>query len=44
MTLEMWKVQIGRMQTEFARRGLPWLAPDEERALLDYLAAHAGTG
>src|SRR5207245_2262624 len=27
---------------EFARRGMPWLVPDEERALLDYLAAHAG--
>jgi len=42
MTLAMWKVQIGRMREEFARRGMPWLAPDEERALLDYLAAHAG--
>src|SRR5439155_638562 len=42
MTLEMWKVQTGRMREEFARRGMPWLVPDEERALLDYLAAHAG--
>ncbi len=42
MTLAMWKVQIGRMREEFARRGMPWLVPDEERALLDYLAAHAG--
>jgi hypothetical protein len=25
-----------------AQRGMPWLARDEERALLDYLAAHAG--
>ena len=42
MTLEMWKVQTGRLREEFARRGMPWLVPDEERALLDYLAAHAG--
>ena len=42
MTLAMWKVQTGRMREEFARRGIPWLAPDEEHALLDYLAAHAG--
>jgi len=44
MTLEMWKVQVDRMHAEFVRRGVPWLAPDEERALLDYLGAHAGTG
>ena len=43
MTLEMWKVQVARMRTPFAQRGLPWLTPAEERALLDYLAAHAGT-
>ena len=43
MTLAMWKVQVARMQGEFARRGLPWLTADEERALMDYLATHAGT-
>jgi len=43
MTLEMWKVQVGRMREEFARRGMPWLAPAEERALQEYLAAHAGS-
>ncbi len=43
MTLEMWKMQIGRMQTLFAERGIPWLSPGDERVLLDYLAAHAGT-
>ena len=43
MTLAMWQVQLGRMHEEFARRSMPWLAPDEERALLDYLGAHAGT-
>src|SRR5207245_2239430 len=42
MTLAMWKVQIARMREEFTRRGMPWLAPDEERVLVDYLAAHAG--
>ena len=44
MTFEMWTVQVDRMRAELARRGMPWLAPDEERALLDYLRAHAGTG
>ena len=43
MTLDMWNVQIARMRTLFAQRGIPWLAPDEERTLTDYLAAHAGT-
>jgi hypothetical protein len=43
MTLETWKFQMGRMRTEFARRGVPWLPPDEERALMDYLARYAGT-
>jgi len=43
MTAEMWTLQVARMRGEFARRGLPWLGTDEERALLDYLAAHAGT-
>jgi hypothetical protein len=43
MTLEMWKVQLARMRALFSERGVPWLSPDEERALLDYLGAHAGT-
>jgi hypothetical protein len=43
MTVEMWKVQVARMRGQFERRGLPWLTPHEERALMDYLAAHAGT-
>ena len=43
MTLEMWNLQVGRMHELFARRGIPWLTPEEERALQDYLAAHAGT-
>jgi hypothetical protein len=43
MTLGMWEFQIERMRGEYVRRGLPWLTPAEERALLDYLKAHAGT-
>jgi hypothetical protein len=44
MTFEMWKVQIDRMRAVFARSGRPWLTPAEQRALEEYLAAHAGTG
>ena len=44
MTASMWQVQVERMRGEFARRGVPWLDPADERALLEYLAAHAGTG
>jgi hypothetical protein len=31
------------MRGLFAQRGIPWLSPDDEHALLDYLQAHAGT-
>ena len=43
MTAEMWKFQVARMQALFARQHIPPLTPDEERVLMDYLAAHAGT-
>jgi hypothetical protein len=43
MTLEMWKVQMARMQQLFAQRGIPWLSPDEEQAVWTYLQQHAGT-
>ena len=43
MTVDMWKVQVARMQALFAQRGIPALTPDEERVLIDYLTAHAGT-
>jgi hypothetical protein len=43
MTVEMWKVQVARMQALFAQKGIPPLTPDEERVLMGYLAAHAGT-
>jgi hypothetical protein len=42
MTAEMWRFQVGRMRALFADRGIPWLAPGDERALLEYLTAHAG--
>jgi hypothetical protein len=42
MTLEMWRFQVERMREQFARRGLPWLTAEEQSALMDYLAAHAG--
>ena len=43
MTLETWRFQVDRMREQFARRGLPWLTAEEQSALMDYLAAHAGT-
>jgi hypothetical protein len=43
MTFPMWELQLGRMQGLFAQRGIPWLSPPEEEALLAYLRAHAGT-
>jgi hypothetical protein len=42
MTFEMWSVQLERMRRLYAQRGLPWLTPDEETALVAYLRAHAG--
>jgi len=42
MTLETWRFQLERMRALFAQRGIPWLTPDEERALGEYLTAHAG--
>jgi len=44
MTFEMWQVQVARMRERFAQAGRPWLVPEEERALLDYLRTHAGEG
>jgi hypothetical protein len=42
MKFPMWKNWVHRMQGEFARRGLPPLAPDEEALLLAYLERHSG--
>jgi hypothetical protein len=41
LTAEMWKVTVGRMQGELARRGVPTLNPDEQRTLLAYLERHS---
>jgi len=43
MTADMWKFQVARMQGLFAQRGIPPLTTDEERLLMEYLTAHAGT-
>lgn len=43
MTADMWRYQVDRMRALFAERGIPWLAPSDERALLDYVTSHAGT-
>ena len=43
MTAEMWKIQVERMRVQYDHRGLPWLTPAEQRTLMDYLTAHAGT-
>jgi hypothetical protein len=43
MTYAMWEVQIDRMRRLFAQQGHPWLPAEEERLLLAYLQAHAGT-
>jgi hypothetical protein len=41
MTSAMWRLQVERMQREFARRGIPQLPPDEMELLLAYLDAHS---
>lgn len=43
MTAEMWRYQVDRMRALFAQRGIPWLLPGDEQALLGYLTAHAGS-
>ena len=43
MTADMWKVQVARMQALFAQRGIPPLTADDQRVLMEYLTAHAGT-
>ncbi len=42
MTADMWRFQLDRMHQLFAQRGLPWLAPADEQALLEYVTSHAG--
>lgn len=38
----MWEMQIERMALLRRQRGLPPLAPSDERTILDYLTRHAG--
>jgi hypothetical protein len=42
MTWPMWQYQLGRMHLLFTQLGRPWLAPDEERLITDYIQRHAG--
>jgi len=42
MTPAMWEVQVARMDEQRSRRGLPPLAADDRRVILEYLRAHAG--
>lgn len=42
MTWPMWEYQLGRMRTLFAQVHKPWLSPEEERLVTDYLQQHAG--
>jgi hypothetical protein len=41
MTAAMWRVQVERMQREFARRGMAQLSGSEIELLLAYLDAHS---
>ena len=41
MTYEMWKVQVGRMQGELVRHGIPPLTEEEREIVLDYLKRHS---
>jgi hypothetical protein len=42
MTWPMWEYQLGRMKVLFSRLHRPWLSPEEERLMVDYLQRHAG--
>jgi hypothetical protein len=42
MTWPMWEYQLGRMRMLFAQLRRPWLGPEEERLVIDYLQRHAG--
>ena len=41
MTWPMWEYQLGRMKLLFAQLRKPWLTPEEERLVIDYLQRHA---
>ncbi len=41
MTWPMWEYQLGRMRLLFEQLHRPWLAPEEERLVTEYLQKHA---
>ena len=41
MTWPMWEYQLGRMKLLFTQLRRPWLAPEEESLVIDYLQRHA---
>ena len=43
MTWPMWEYQLGRMRTLFGQLRRPWLSPDDETLIVDYLRRHAGS-
>jgi hypothetical protein len=41
MTWPMWEYQLGRMQLLFTQLHRPWLSPEEERLVIEYIRRHA---
>jgi hypothetical protein len=41
MTWPMWEYQLGRMRLLYAQLRRPWLSPQEESLVIDYLQRHA---
>jgi hypothetical protein len=41
MTWPMWEYQLGRMRLLFTQVHRPWLSPEEEKLVTDYLKQHA---
>jgi hypothetical protein len=41
MTWPMWEYQLGRMKLLYAQLRRPWLTPQEESLVTDYLKRHA---
>jgi hypothetical protein len=41
MTWPMWEYQLGRMRMLFMQLRRPWLSPEEESLVTDYLKRHA---
>ena len=41
MTWPMWEYQLARMQLLFTQLHRPWLSPEEERLVIEYIRRHA---